>query len=38
MVTIRDVKERLAMLDSPERDAAEVQLREWLVGRTARRG
>ncbi len=31
--TVRDVKERLALLDGPDGDSAEAELREWLVGR-----
>ena len=38
MVTIRDVKERLAMLDGPEALQAETQLRDWLDARASARG
>jgi len=38
MVTIRDVKERLELLDTPQRDAAEADLRDWLLARSASRG
>ena len=33
MVTVRDVKERLSLLESPQSDVAEHDLREWLVER-----
>lgn len=33
MATVRDVKYRLELLDAPERDEAETQLREWLIAR-----
>ena len=34
MATIRDVKERLELLESPQGATAETELREWLVART----
>ena len=36
-VTVRDVKERLVLLDSPSGHLAENELREWLVERTSSR-
>jgi DNA primase len=38
MATIRDVKERLELLDTPQRAKAESDLREWLLVRSASRG
>ena len=38
MATIRDVKERLELLDTPQRASAESDLREWLLARSASRG
>lgn len=37
MVTVRDVKERLSLLESPDSDVAEHDLREWLIERHASR-
>ena len=37
MVTVRDVKERLSLLESPDNEVAEHDLREWLVERHADR-
>jgi DNA primase len=36
-VTVRDVKERLVLLDSPSGQLAENELRDWLVERTSSR-
>jgi DNA primase len=38
MATIRDVKERLELLDTPQRATAEADLRDWLLSRSALRG
>jgi len=38
MATIRDVKERLALLDGSEAASAEADLREWLTARANARG
>ena len=38
MATVRDVKERLALLDTAQHDTAEADLREWLVASSAPRG
>jgi len=35
MATIRDVKERLALLDTPHGDVAESDLRTWLLERAS---
>ncbi len=35
MATIRDVKERLAMLETPHGEVAEVDLRNWLLDRAS---
>jgi len=36
-VTVRDVKERLVLLESPSGQLAENELREWLLERTSSR-
>ncbi|MDE3093815.1 MAG: DNA primase [Acidobacteriota bacterium] len=38
MATVRDVKERLALLDTAQHEAAEADLREWLIASSAPRG
>jgi len=38
MATVRDVKERLALLDTAQHDTAEADLREWLIASSAPRG
>ena len=38
MVTVRDVKERLGLLDTAQHATAEADLREWLVARRVGRG
>jgi DNA primase len=38
MATVRDVKERLALLDTAQHDAAEADLREWLIESSVSRG
>ena len=38
MVTVRDVKERLELLDTAQHALAEADLREWLIARRAGRG
>ena len=38
MVTVRDVKERLELLDTAQHATAEADLREWLVARRVGRG
>ncbi|MBW4031014.1 MAG: DNA primase [Acidobacteria bacterium] len=38
MVTVRDVKQRLGLLDTAQHGAAESDLREWLIERSAGRG